>query len=365
MAARKQRFRRLLEDGPSMSAKEVLDEVDRIGGEHLRPTVDVPVKVDLHHHFVASKNPRRRARQVKAFWKAAEKSGLDAVALTTHSNIQVGVNPELIYRELNQAMPKRLKDRGFKLLAGLEVLCKGGVEVGVISPDPDILFGDGFWFSRPNTFAVAEKIQGDERLLGYIPHAFYKTDGAAHEGNLGLDETRRLVGEYGLGVELSGVYRDGRIFTDLPILRKLLSGPRQEFTDIDEKVRSSGLAAMAEFITVGGDYHHYNDLGRAYLVVDANGKSTLPLREQYEITEGKSGLIVLEASAERINEAVSGGTLSEAEILDGIISWKNSAEPVLSKPEGSKFKLLLYFAPEMAREKFKQIMEKNIADTQK
>ncbi|MFH0862662.1 MAG: hypothetical protein V1875_06505 [Candidatus Altiarchaeota archaeon] len=340
---------------------EFIQEGERRHAERLKPAAgETELRVDLHHHFVPSINPKTRAKQVRAFWKAAEYSGLDAVAITTHSNIGAeDINPGSIYRELAKAMPEALMKRGFRLLAGLEVLCQGRVELGLISSDPDLIYGDGFWMSKPDPLDAAKRISDDDRLLGYLPHPFLNAGGAAHPDNLGLDTAKRLVGDYGLGVELHGFIQDIRDFAQMPGINAILKKQAEKCQHIQEDVHSSGLSRDAEFLTAGGDYHHYKNLGRTFIIVKAKKRSALPLREQFRLSETQSGLVILEACSERLKDDSANTPITDDGLLAGVRSGKrDGARAVLPQSRGMRF--LLPLTAEMLREKLGRDREKNL-----
>ncbi|MFH0860276.1 MAG: hypothetical protein V1921_03660 [Candidatus Altiarchaeota archaeon] len=371
-------------DGLAQEVRQNLEAIERLTPKEagkLKPAVTEELKVDLHHHFVPSTNPAKRAKQVRAFWKAVQASDLDAVAVTTHSDIERGdVNPESIYRELREAMPEKLRKGKFKLLAGLEVQCRPNkTEIGLISPEPDLLYKDPFWYSMPSADDVGRKIRDDSRLLGYLPHPFSGSGGAAHGSHMGADEARRLVGEYGLGVEFTGMYRDGKLLTQQPILRQLLglfemlpqknkvltkiAAVSEGFRRADEEVHRSGLAGEARFVTVGGDYHDAKDLGKSYILVPVKKKSDKPLSQQYDILESGGGMILLEASKSAVSDA-AGRPASEEEIIESIKTTKDTAEPHLQGEQGKDFKLLLNLTAEFARETKANLREKRLVKKQ-
>ncbi len=377
------RFRELLSSGHELSAKGILREIEAIEGVRAlkyKPVFESEEKVTLHEHFLPAVkrgvdgelvlDSRKTAKALDRMWARVRERGLKAAAVLTHSFVDRGMvvdssgervrfNPPYLYDLVDKSVPADLRAGGFCLIPAVEFRV-GNVELVVLGPDRESVFGNGRLWDREAIKSVgdlAKAVHDDGRLVAFFPHPFLENGGAAHERNLGVDGTRRLMHEYGIGVEYNGMFRELEIARRRlePLLR--VAGGVRAFGStvgkIGETVAQTDLLPFlcedAPSVSVGGDFHlPERHIGEAAMVVRVSRRARrLPLDESYTVSEGPSGLVLLGASGRAMEEAGAVDSKSHTqEILDSL-KGSSGRKVVLPGYDQSLFKTFTVIAADM------------------
>lgn len=387
------RFRELVSSGHEMSVKGILGELEAIEGSRAlkyKPVFESEEKVTLHEHFLPTVkrgadgelvfDSRKTAKALDKMWARVRKSGLKAVAVLTHSFVdrelvmdltgeRVRFNPEYLYDMADKSVPADLRGGGFCLIPAVEFRV-GNVELVVLGPDRDSVFGNGRIWDREAIKSVedlAKAVHDDGRLVAFFPHPFLENGGAANERNLGVDGTRRLMHEYGIGVEYNGMFRELEIARRrLQPLLRVVGGVRafgSTVAAIGETVAQTDLLPIlcedAPAVSVGGDFHlPERHIGEAAMVVRVSRRARrLPLDESYTVSEGPSGFVLLTASGKAMEEAEVIDAKSHAQDVLDSLRGSNNQKAVLPGYDQSLFKTFTIIAADMV---FGHMLKENI-----
>jgi hypothetical protein len=331
------RVKRLVEGGRGMAPSDILREIGEIEGERAlkyRPDVDYTAKATFHEHFIPRLrrgaggglmlDSERTAGDLRGMWERARLMGVNSAAILSHSMVdkravhdmtgeEVRLTPETIHGMVSESMPQDLKSAGFQLLPAVEFRVKN-VEVVVVGSDRGSVFGNQSLWEAKSAQELAKAASGDGRLLAFFPHPFLGNGGAANERNLGVGETARLMGEYGVGVELNGMNRELELACRRlePLIRLggripgVGSAGKRLRRSIADTERLPVLSAKAPFKVAGGDFHILDShLGEAAMIVHVRRKPLhIPLEDAYTIEDGPAGLAVLKTSGKAKAQAL-------------------------------------------------------------
>jgi len=360
---REKQFREFIEESKvrKMGPEEILrriSEIQPLELGQLQPVVgEGELKATAHEHFmpVTSMNSKgqlildskKTTAALKKMWGRVRKKGLHAAAILSHSYIdrtvlvngeEQQITPEWIYNMVEGSMPEDVRASGFQLIPATEFKIEG-TEMVVLGTDRQSLFGNERLWSAESIEEIARVVSEDQKLVAFFPHPYSPEGGAAHDKNLGVDETARIMDEYGVGVEFSGAFRDVeaacKVIMDkavIPAVGKTKAGAK--LRDAREMVARIDavplLGENAPFRTSGGDYHLPEEhLGDTFFTVSVRKKPFgLLLDQSYTIEQRELGLVVLHASGEAKTRAYEEPVAQAIEHGDSKVSLP---EPSLGK----------------------------------
>lgn len=363
--------KKLIVEGPALTPKQILDEISLIEGvgsdqeTKFKPVFTGTEGADLHVHQFGEEVRKREfvfgEKQARAFWDRIGQTPIQDVAVLTHSNIQVldpEINADAVYETLREYKPSELSDK--HLWRGMEVKTystrrgKDGEqsytgEIGILCLDPDKRI-DQWFYEQHSLSQVLDRVRGDDNLVGFVTHP-NAPDGIAtglakeeverlvaeeglsskdakkrvEESRFGVEKTREIMAEYGLGTEYHGFYKETldaaetghAVFSSAPLIGGAIGKVTGKAVKIIEHMYDvSDYEDAAAFMAVGSDAHKTEHIGDSYLIVNAperklgEGES---LGKVYDVTELDSGLVVLTAREELRNRALI-ETLEDPEV---------------------------------------------------
>jgi hypothetical protein len=237
------------------------------------------VKGSLHEHFISGKNGTITRARARDFWRRIQKAGFDFVAITPHAHSSGTIAPERINRILEETMPQKLKNRGFKMIPAIEFMSREGIDVIAIHSKKEVVFDPGFRKISASLgideLCTALKKRGCRMVLPHpntfvgIYNVFLREESKKEKrGARGRAAERavELLKKHRLGIEqyhgTSDLYT--RLIRRTPTLGlKGLKGFKGRLLHNLTPDAHPALVESAAFLSAGGDSHSVKNVGNA------------------------------------------------------------------------------------------------------